>query len=52
VQMAMHILVPIAARKYELDDQNGRLALFEAFQEGIKFSHDEVKRIEEDLNNG
>lgn len=51
VQMAMHVLVPIAA-KYELDDQNGRLALFEAFQEGIKFSHDEVKKIEEELDNG
>lgn len=51
VQMAMHAVKPIA-EKYELDDQNGRLALFEAFQEGIKFAHGEAKKIEEDLQNG
>jgi hypothetical protein len=51
VQLAMHILVPIA-EKYEMNDQNGRLALLEAFQEGIKFQHDEVKKIEEELDNG
>jgi hypothetical protein len=51
VQMAMHTLEPVA-QKYELDTQTGRMALYEAFQLGIKFAAGEARKIEKEMNDG
>lgn len=51
VEAAMTILAPVAA-EYELDTVTGRAALYKAFQLGIVFAHAEVRKIQEELNNG
>jgi len=43
IQAASQYIIPIAA-KYELDDTNGRAALIEAFQAGVKFFYEQTKQ--------
>lgn len=50
-EMAAQQLQPLLA-KYELDEKIGLLALFEAYQLGIKFAIGETKRMEQELSDG